>query len=424
MNGGRKALPDIWEARRGPLALAVAGAEGEDHARIIHSYAFRRLQGKTQVLGARGGDFYRTRLTHSLEVAELGRAMLDALHARPAAQRAVWRTQLPSRTLLANLCLAHDLGHPPFGHAGERTLDTAMRALNLTGADGRLPVGFEANGQTLRLLTQLETGPDSGGHGLNLTRRLLLGVLKYPVAYSQAAQQAWIWPPKCYLDTEQPVVDWLLAPLVAADRQRLTRPVPNPDAGHRSFDCRLMELADDAAYSIYDLEDGVNLGLIDRGDWEALAGQRPELNEVPQLARWATQIFSGDEAEGKRGVAALSRALVTGVEVSAQGLFEEPLLDLRADFTPQAAALQGFLKALVYRQIIDTPQVREPEALACAALRRLFDAAQAEPLRWLGAGSRRRLEASRSQIERARVVCDYLAGMTDSYALDLAARVE
>ena len=134
MSRERQAPPEIWEARRGPLALAVGAPESEDHARIIHSYAFRRLQGKTQVLGARGGDFYRTRLTHSLEVAELGRAMLDALHARPAASTAPWIKQLPSRTLLANICLAHDLGHPPFGHAGERTLDAAMRGLNLPGS--------------------------------------------------------------------------------------------------------------------------------------------------------------------------------------------------------------------------------------------------------------------------------------------------
>ena len=219
-------------------------------------------------------------------------------------------------------------------------------------------------------------------------------MLKYPVAYSQAALAARVWPPKCYLDTEQPVVDWLLEPLGGPDREWLTRPAPDPDGGNRSFDSRLMELADDAAYSIYDLEDGVNLGLIDRNDWEALAGQRPDLAEVPQLSTWAGQIFSGDEAGCKRGVAALSRALVTGVEVSVQHRFEEPLLDLRADFTPQAAALQGFLKALVYRQVIDTPQVREPEARASALLRRLFDAAQAEPLRWLGRESRRRLEAS------------------------------
>lgn len=412
--------PEIWEARRGPLALAVDAPESEDRAWIIHSYAFRRLQGKTQVLGARGGDFYRTRLTHSLEVAELGRVMLDALHARPA----VWTPQIPSHTLLANICLAHDLGHPPFGHAGERTLDAAMRELNLAYLDDPLPVGFEANGQTLRLLTHLETGPDSGGYGLNLTRRLLLGVLKYPVAYSRAALAAQVWPPKCYLDTEQPVVDWLLAPLSAADRERLTRPAPDPQGGSRSFDSRLMELADDAAYSIYDLEDGVNLGLINWENWEALAAQRPDLAGVPQLSAWAAQIFSGDEAGCKRGVAALSRALVTGVEVSWQGRFEEPLLDLRADFTPQAAALQTFLKVLVYQRVIDTPQVREPEARASALLRRLFDAAQAEPLRWLGRESRRRLAGSRSEAGRARVVCDYLAGMTDSYALALAGQLE
>ncbi|WP_181391938.1 dGTP triphosphohydrolase [Deinococcus irradiatisoli] len=391
----------------------MADPHGEDHARIIHSYAFRRLQGKTQVLGIGSGDFYRTRLTHSLEVAELGRAMLDGLQRRAASQRADWQAYLPSRTLLANICLAHDLGHPPFGHAGERTLDAAMRDLGLPNLDG-----FEANGQTLRLLSTLETGPESGNFGLNLTRRLLLGVLKYPVAYAQAPHPG-TRPPKCYLGSEQAVVDWILAPLGFSDRAAFTA----PNRRSRSFDCRLMELADDAAYGVYDLEDCVNLGLIVRGDWEGLLAGAPELRDFPALPGWADLVFSEDESERKRGVATLSRALVDGVELRWQGQFGEPLLDLSADFTPEAQALQTFLTALVWRRVIDTPQVRGPEAEAAAQLRALFTAIQAEPQRWLGAESRRRYAQAASDAERVRVVCDYLAGMTDSYALRQAQRL-
>ncbi|WP_293910907.1 dGTP triphosphohydrolase [Deinococcus sp.] len=410
--------PAFWTLRRGPLPELLPGQQpdDEDHARIIHSYAFRRLQGKTQVLGIGEAfsDVYRTRLTHSLEVAELGRALLAGLEVRSEGQP--WAALVPGRTLMANICLAHDLGHPPFGHAGERALDAAMRASG--------PVGFEANGQTLRLLTHLESGPEPA-HGLNLTRRALLGVLKYPVAYSLAALVSDHRPPKCYLDTEAGVVDWLLAPLSEADRARFTA----PGGGHRSFDSRLMELADDAAYAVYDFEDSVNLELVTRGDWNELAAGTPELEMVPELNAWAGLVFNADESARKRGVVALSGALVGGVEVTRQAVFAEPLLDLRADFTPAAAALQRFLTALVWQRVIDTPQVREPERLASAQLRALFGAAQAEPLRWLGAQSRRRYaEASKraeagDQAGRDRVICDYLAGMTDSYALKQSRRL-
>ncbi len=404
---------EVWTQRRSPLIREADDPHGEDHARIIHSYAFRRLQGKTQVLGIGGGDFYRTRLTHSLEVAELGRAMLDALRRRAETEQADWQVHLPSRTLLANICLAHDLGHPPFGHAGERTLDAAMRGLALPDLDG-----FEANGQTLRLLSTLETGPESGNFGLNLTRRLLLGVLKYPVAYAQAAHPG-KRPPKCYLGSEQAVVDWILAPLSEADRAAFTE---QPHLS-RSFDCRLMELADDAAYGVYDLEDCVNLGLIVRGDWEDLRAATPAVCDLPQLSGWADLVFSEGESERKRGVSDLSRALVGGVEICWQKRFAEPLLDLSAAFCPETDALQRFLTALVWHNVIDTPQVREPEAGASRHLRALFGALQAEPQRWLGAESRRRYAQAGGGAERARVVCDYLAGMTDSYALRQAQRL-
>lgn len=417
----RRLGADIWTQRRGPQhwveqSLTTQDPDGEDHARIIHSYAFRRLQGKTQVLGtfgAESGDFYRTRLTHSLEVAELGRAMLGELQHRAAQQSADWAAELPSHTLLANICLAHDLGHPPFGHAGERTLDTAMRELSLIDLGG-----FEANGQTLRLLSHLEIGPEDGDFGLNLTRRALLGVLKYPVAYSKALHSG-AQPPKCYLDTEQSVVNWILAPLSAADRAAFTA----PGGRERSFDCRLMELADDAAYGVYDLEDGVNLNLLGRGAWDALADQMPELSQVPLFSSWADLVFSSDEVKRKRGVTVLSQALVTGVEVKWRGRFDEPLLDLWAAFTPAAAALQGFLTRLVWEQVIDTPQVRGPEAEACQQLLALFEAVQAEPLRWLGAESRRRFAEARGAAARVRVVCDYVAGMTDVFALRRARRL-
>ena len=141
-----------------------------DEARVIHSAAFRRLQSKTQVLGLGESDFYRTRLTHSMEVAQIGRGLVQYLKENGDRETKI---HLPCTSLISAICLAHDIGHPPFGHGGEVALNYCMRDYG----------GFEGNGQTLRILSKLEKYTD--GFGINPTRRMLLGVLKYPVSYSR-----------------------------------------------------------------------------------------------------------------------------------------------------------------------------------------------------------------------------------------------
>lgn len=139
-----------------------------DYARVIHSAAFRRLQGKTQILNLGDGDFYRTRLTHSLEVAQIAGGLVQQLRGMAGDHPAA--AVLPDRSMIQAIACAHDLGHPPFGHGGEVALNWCM-------ADAG---GFEGNGQTLRLLSRpLDAAPEPG---VNLTSRSLLGVLKYPPA--------------------------------------------------------------------------------------------------------------------------------------------------------------------------------------------------------------------------------------------------
>ena len=139
-----------------------------DESRLIHSAAFRRLQSKTQVLGLGENDFYRTRLTHSMEVAQIGRGIVQFLDKNCDK---VLGEHLPESALISSICLAHDIGHPPFGHGGEVALNYCMRGYG----------GFEGNGQTLRILGKLDKYTEY--HGLNPTRRMLLGILKYPVTY-------------------------------------------------------------------------------------------------------------------------------------------------------------------------------------------------------------------------------------------------
>ncbi|MBT0341280.1 dNTP triphosphohydrolase, partial [Vibrio campbellii] len=182
-----------------------------DRARILHSAAFRRLQAKTQVHGNSLEDFHRTRLTHSLEAAQLGTGIVAQLKKK----QPEFRDLLPSDSLIDSLCLAHDIGHPPYGHGGEVALNYMMREHG----------GFEGNAQTFRIVTKLE--PYTEHFGMNLSRRALLGLIKYPALLSQTRAvclpkpvehqrklKAKDWSPaKGIYDCDKDLFDWVIAPL-------------------------------------------------------------------------------------------------------------------------------------------------------------------------------------------------------------------
>lgn len=199
-----------------------------DRARLIHSSALRRLGAKSQVLVAGTDDFARTRLTHTLEVAQIGRQIGKLLGCDP--------------DVVDCACLAHDLGHPPFGHNGERALAGIAATIG----------GFEGNAQTLRLLTRLEPKifhPDGRSAGVNLTRASLDAAVKYPWTFAEAGRLAVAHGAKptkfCVYPDDEPVFRWLKADAPAA-----TKPM----------ECQVMDLADDIAYSVHDVEDAIATG--------------------------------------------------------------------------------------------------------------------------------------------------------------------
>lgn len=411
-----------WEARRSPSPRRVGevrGAFERDRARLIHSAAFRRLQAKSQVLGIGDGDFHRTRLTHSMEAAQIGAGVRKVLLSRYPEKARL----LPDRDLVESLGLAHDLGHPPFGHEGERALNYCV-----VRASGRR-MGFEGNGQTLRLLSRLES--HTSGFGLNLTRRTLLGVLKYPVPFSRVAPQAWPpleprplnlldwYPPKCYHDEEQDVVDWLLAPLDGPTRAYLGQVDPPSETDGRGvprcrgLDASLLELADDIAYGTHDLEDGVALGLIRREDAEVLDvlaratpwARRHGLSRAVR-ALWVPQTR-------KSAVGTLVHALVTSSRLVTVEASVHPLAGLNSILLPEAQTFLCHLKSLVERHMIEITPVRTMRFRAQQMLIALYDALMSEPEHLLPRDFARRLDGGE---DAARVTADYVSGMTDAFA--------
>jgi dGTPase len=429
----------VWRERRSGTLLIrpMSGYRDDfarDRARVIHSAAFRRLQAKTQVLGIGEGDFHRTRLTHSMEAAQISRGLVRAVIAKATGAKPDWRKWLPDPNLIETIALAHDLGHPPFGHGGEIALNYCMRDSG----------GFEGNGQTIRLLSLLEAHTED--HGLDLTRRTMLGVLKYPVAYERVVRRKLAmagdpialrrddWkPPKCYMATESDCIAWLLAPFDRHDRAAFVALGKKPDknqhgkAMHKSFDTTFMEIGDDIAYGVHDFEDAVALRLVSLENWQEVAksidgawGRSVGLAPVRKIT---AALFGDSSHERKRAIGALVNAFIVSVQVAETGSCSHPLLRFQARLSAPARQLLDQLQLLIRNRVIKTPQVQTLEYRGQQIVIRLFEAIASDPPRLLKEGFARVYSSVRDWKEQRRVICDYIAGMTDEYATKMYERL-
>lgn len=398
-----------------------------DKARILHSAAFRRLQAKTQVMYVGMHDFPRTRLTHSLEASQIGASLVVHLsnqHPDLAEHLSL------SEALLESLCLAHDIGHPPFGHGGEIALNYMMRHHG----------GFEGNGQTFRIVTQLEAYTPR--HGMDLTRRTLLGLLKYPVLASNTRQTTlspdvdnfrhlptrdWL-PPKALYDDDTEQLNWVLAPLSQSDKhefQRLLQPPSETTHGksaYKSVDASIMEAADDIAYGVHDLEDAIVVGLIQRHHWEShmlsdLKQLQSELNNF-NAEQLTNDLFSGSHHRRKQAIGGLVNRLLTSATLQAnEPDFDCPLLQYEVQLGQAEKILLNALKQFIFKWVIRKPEMQTQEFKGQQIIMALFDVLAVEPERLLPENTRLRyLEQQQEQGNPYRVLSDYLSGMTDAYA--------
>ncbi len=336
-----------------------------DRDRIIHSISFRRLRHKTQVFVAPDGDHYRVRLTHSLEVAQIGRAIARALGL--------------DEDLTEALCLAHDIGHPPFGHAGEDALELAMKPFG----------GFDHNAQTLRTLTQLDS-PYPLWRGLNLSWELLEGLAKHngPVTTPGWALRA-----------------------VNAERDLQLDQWP-------SLEAQIASVADDIAYDNHDIDDGIRAGLLSidqllelpfvAARWGAILDRYPGLPPaklLPELIREQIGVMVNDVITS------------TSQRIKAYGI--KSVADIRSadvmigGFSAEMAQRERILKRFMYDNLYHHPTqvtAAQEASIIISDLYRFYTAdTKLLPDEW-------RSDLPLAEPERSRHIADFLAGMTDRYA--------
>jgi dGTPase len=365
----------LWKEAESPTRSPFQ----RDRDRIIHSTAFRRLEYKTQVFVNHEGDHYRTRLTHSLEVAQIARSVSRALGLNEDLSEAV--------------ALAHDLGHTPFGHAGEESLDEAMRPFG----------GFEHNDQTLRILTRLERRY-AEFDGLNLTWEALEGTVKHNGPLVGGA-------------TARPVPSSIAAYVREHDLELATWP---------SAEAQVAALADDIAYNNHDIDDGLRAFLFTVDD----------LDEVPLVGPVFREVrVRYPNLEGARLVHESIRRLIDRMANDLIGETRRRIADGRvrstADVRALGAATVAFsdtmrandraLKTFLFERMYRHYRVNRMSSKARRIVQELFQLFHREP-QCLPTEWRQHADGASPQTN-ARVVADYIAGMTDRFALDEHARL-
>jgi dGTPase len=360
------------EASRGRLHAEPGGDSRSpfqrDRDRIIHASAFRRLQYKTQVFVFHEGDHFRTRLTHSIEVAQIARSIARRLRL--------------DEDLAEALALAHDLGHPPFGHAGEEALDSQMRPYG----------GFDHNAQSLKVVTRLEARY-GGFDGLNLTWETLEGLAKHNGPLRR---------PSGY------IVEYdAIHPLELAT--------------HASAEAQVAALSDDIAYNNHDLDDGVRAGLFALEEAAALpligdayqearaahAAAPPERLVAETVRRVINVMVQDVVAEAERRIARLAPRSAADIRAAGAPVigFSQPMMEANL-------AIREFLFQRMYRHWRVNRTIQKSKRVTQVLFQLFHGGPQMLPRQW------RERAGEAGSPQAAQVVCDYIAGMTDRYALE------
>ena len=377
--------------------------------RITHTSTFRRLQSKTQVFLSGEYDFYRTRLTHSIEVSQIGRSICTALRRRSPH---LGPDYYIDSDLVEAACLAHDIGHPPFGHAGERTLHRLMRPWG----------GFEGNAQTLRMLTQ--TIFSGTGRGMNPCRAFLDATLKYKTLYSELAE-----PENHFLyDSQHRDLDWALG---GQDFPPELTPGEARDAT-KSIECQIMDWADDTAYSLNDIADGYNAGFLTLEAIERWAGTQTLPEDGTRLIEKLLRSIRNQRLEVmlRARIGDFIHACTLAPDVNFMTGWTRRYA-WKLVVTEEARAEAKLYKRLALHLVFRSRQLQQLEhksdvmltQLMAALMDRYVTGRAASAFRLLRESEEAALEKETTEAGKARLVCDAVARMTDGAATRLYRRL-
>lgn len=428
-------------------------ASHRDYARVIHSPSWRRLQGKTQLFPGHESDFFRNRLTHSLEVAQVAEAIALKLNA----EHPYFQQHNLDERICATAGLMHDLGHPPFGHNGEHALDDRMREYG----------GFEGNAQTLRIISRLEKKmpaacePSADGSdcrvGLNLAARAVAAALKYdrPIPHVRSDGEAMV---KGYYADDEAAVERVKDLVAPGWRKR---------SSFKTIECSIMDLADDIAYSAYDLEDSLKAGFVTpasilSANDELLGRVAKKVSkalkrdvEVPEIVNVFLGIFSGimestetdsDNSSEQDNILRLVRGFQGSKNLAERGELRTALTSQLVNEAVKAVQVSvdeefpmlssvrlsddAFLKVETlknynFEATIFSTRLKVAEFRGYGIVTAIFDALSGPKGYLLMPDDVRSLytQFEANATARMRVVCDFIAGMTDRYAVEFYGRL-
>lgn len=375
--------------------------------RIIFSYPFRRLQSKTQVFQSGEYDFYRTRLTHSIEVAKIGRSICEYLKASSSELN---ESFFIDSDLTEAICLAHDLGHPPFGHIGERKLNELMAPHG----------GFEGNAQTLRILTELIYERPGSTQGVAPTRAFLDGVMKYKATAHDWRTATGSHPAHHFIYNDQ---THCRAIIFAQEELPESLHTPTALNTFKSIECQIMDWADDTAYSLHDIVDGIHARYISVGSLNEWASSQTLNQWQAQLVDKLVEVIRENRYEpyfGKR-----IGEFVHGCTLIARNGFlsdktHRHAFDLAIEEGVKAES--KLYKKIALDLIFKSPQIQQIEFKGGHILSKLFEALgehslSGKGLRILPTSIQDLLAHEVSEAGRYRRLCDYAAGFTDAQAV-------
>ncbi len=378
----------------------------QDRDRIIHTFAFRRLQAKTQVFFSGEYDFYRTRLTHSIEVAQIGRSICHYLNKNSPFLSGDFYID---SDLVEGICLAHDLGHPPFGHAGERSLNRLMKDYG----------GFEGNAQTLRILTETIYSKNGRRSGMGPSRAFIDGVLKYKSLFSQLNK-----PLNHFIYNDQKkILEFVFDGQALFQHYKPGKSVNN----FKSIECQIMDWADDTAFSINDMIDGIKAGFLTWENVKNWAGHH-ELEKLEQhYVDELLEIIRKGSVEARLGKKI--GEFINSSRLQQQETFMDDFtnrykygLFIKPEIKKQCRLYKRIARELVFQ----SSQLSQLEYKGRFMIERLFNvlvnnySSDRPALSLLPKDVESMIAGDNNSV---RIICDYIAGMTDRYAVRFYKRI-